>query len=218
MSFSDFLTNPQDWVAYFGYGSLVNDRTRNAQSFGIAGRLKGYRRHWSIWKASSERQAFGFGGIAALSVAPDPTAWIDGLLIFDRRDHLPNVDEREAHYDRLSLNLADFTAEDELPEGIESFIYVGQPAHTDAIDPAFPILQSYVDAVMQGFLHKFGPDGLIRFVEETSGWQMPIVMDRHRPFYPRNITLSGEEEKLVDAAIKAAEASLVPLDGSCHPV
>ena len=203
--------NPQDWVGYFGYGSLVNDDTRNAESFGFAGRLRGYRRRWSIWRASEERRAFGFGGVAALSVTPSRDAFCDGLLIFDRKEHLPHVDEREAMYDRVLIDLDDFQTEHEIPVGLDCYIYVGQPAHTDIVDPNFPILQSYVDAVMQGFLHKFGEAGVGRFVEETDGWQTPIVQDRDRPCYPRSISLTLDEQDLLDQYIAKSGAPLVPL-------
>ena len=205
------LDNPSQWVAYFGYGSLVNDQTRNADSFGFAARLKGYRRRWSIWKASAERKAFGFGGVAALSVYADAQSALDGLLIFDRKDHLPDVDKREAMYDRVPIRLDDLTSGHDVPKGVDCYIYVGQPAHTEESDPAFPMLQSYVDAVMQGFLHKFGEEGVSRFVEETDGWQTHLLLDRSAPFYPRHVTLSEEERGVVDHYTRLSGAPTVPM-------
>lgn len=210
MTMEQLRANPQDWVGYFGYGSLVNDNTRNAESFGVPGRLKGYRRRWSIWKASQERKTFGFGGIAALSVEAKTDAFLDGLLVFDLKSHLPKVDEREDMYDRVKLNLSDFQTDHDLPQGIDCYIYVGQPAHTEKADPAFPILQSYVDAVMQGFIIKFGEKGLARFVEETDGWHTPIVLDREKPFYPRHVSLNAEETALVDRYTQLTGSPLVP--------
>ncbi len=210
MTIEQVLANPEEWVAYFGYGSLVNDKTRNAESFGLAGRLKGYRRHWSIWKASLEREAFGLGGIAALSVSADKEAMIDGLLIFDKKDHLPNVDKREAQYDRLELDLNDFQTEHTIPEGVKTYIYVGRPADVTVSHPDYPILQSYVDAVMQGFIDKFGTEGLNRFVDETSGWETPVVQDRDEPFYPRHVALSATELDLVERALVRAKVNRVP--------
>lgn len=203
--------NPDQWVAYFGYGSLVNDDTRNQDSFGIAGRLPGFRRNWTIWTANGARKMFGFDGIAALSASKDPLSAIDGLLIFDRKDHLPRVDKRESRYDRINLDPGTFETDEKLPEGVDTYIYLGWPADTMQRDPAMPILQSYCDAVMQGFLHKFGEDGLMRFVRETSGWDIPVIMDREQPFYPRHITLSDKERAQVDAALEAASATCVPL-------
>ena len=211
MTIQDLLNHPNDWVGYFGYGSLVNDRTRNADSFGFPGRLQGYRRRWSIWRASEERAAFGFGGVASLSVTPDPSALCDGLLVFDRKDHLPNVDRREAMYDRVPLDLSGFTTGYDLPSGINCYIYVGQPAHTDEVDPAYPILQSYLDAVMQGFLHKFGEPGLARFIAETDNWATPTVLDRESPFYPRYVSLSEDEQMLIDHYSWKTGSPLVPV-------
>ena len=211
MTLEQVRQNPGEWVGYFGYGSLVNDDTRNKESFGFAGRLKGYRRRWSIWSASAERRAFGFGGVAALSVTACKNSYCDGLLIFDRKDHLPKVDEREAMYDRVALDLTDFSASEALPDGIDCYIYVGHAPDTNVIDPHYPILQSYVDAVMQGFLDKFGEEGVARFVDETDGWQTPIVCDRDRPYYPRSVKLSIAEEELIDHYLKLSNAPLVPL-------
>lgn len=202
--------NPDKWVAYFGYGSLVNDRTRNPDSFGIAGRLKGFRRHWTIWSAGPERQLFGFEGVAALSVSEDPTSAIDGLLVFDHKSHLPKVDEREVHYDRTIFDMADFESDEIVPQGVETYIYLGWSADITRLDPSAPILQSYCDAVMQGFLHKFGEQGLTRFIQETEGWDIPVVMDREQPLYPRHVTLSEAERLQVDAALDAANAQRVP--------
>ncbi|SNY93046.1 hypothetical protein SAMN04515647_3319 [Cohaesibacter sp. ES.047] len=212
MTLKDIAANPEDWIGYFGYGSLVNDDTRNPESFGFSGRLKGYRRRWSIWRESAERREFGFGGTAALSVVADPDAYCDGLLVFDLKSHLPQVDVREAMYDRVKLDLSNFSTSDTIPLGLDCYIYVGQPAHTEEVDPAYPILQSYVDAVMQGFLHKFGKPGLDRFVEETEGWKTPIVKDRDRPFYPRSITLTLEEAELLDHYQRLSGAPMVTVD------
>ena len=212
VTFQDVKRNPKDWVGYFGYGSLVNDNTRNLESFGFPGRIKGFRRRWSIWTSSEERRAFGFGGVAALSVVPSKHAQCDGLLIFDHKDHLPQVDKREAMYDRVLIDMKDFMTRHEIPHGVDCYIYVGQPAHTDQVDPAYPILQSYVDAVMQGFYRKFGEEGVERFVAETDGWQTPIVLDRDRPFYPRSVHLTAKEEALIDRFIKDAGSPLVSVE------
>ncbi|WP_316859655.1 gamma-glutamylcyclotransferase family protein [uncultured Cohaesibacter sp.] len=212
MTFERIKTAPEQWVAYFGYGSLVNDRTRNADSFGIPGRLKGYARHWSIWEASPERRAFGLQGAAALSVSPESNAYCDGLLVFDLKEHLPQVDLREAKYERVKLDLADFATDHENPVAIESYIYVGKPALTDEANPKFPILQSYIDAVMQGFLEKFGVEGLQRFVAETDGWHTPILQDRQRPLYPRSVELTLEEEALVDRYVNQSHAPMVSME------
>lgn len=212
MTFEDVIANPDEWVAYFGYGSLVNDKTRNAESFGIAVRLKGYKRHWSVWEASPERKALGLQGAVALSVSPCEEAYCDGLLVFDRKEHLPQVDLREAHYSRVRIKSEDMQSAQPLTDLVDYYIYVGQPALTNASDPKFPILQSYIDAVMQGFLDKFGEAGVKRFVEETEGWHIPVLGDRQRPIYPRSVTLSPEEEIMIDRYVSMSGAPLVDME------
>ena len=212
MTLNDVLANPEEWVAYFGYGSLVNDKTRNAESFGIPVRLKGYRRHWSVWEASPERKALGLLGAAALSVTSDREAYCDGLLVFDRKEHLAQVDLREAHYSRERIRLEDMESEQPLTDRVDCYIYVGQPAFTSGSDPRLPILQSYIDAVMQGFLDKFGEEGAKRFVEETDGWHIPVLQDRDQPIYPRNVALASNEERLIDQLVQATGAPLVRVE------
>ena len=62
------------------------------------------------------------------------------------------------------------------------------------------ILQSYLDAVMQGFLAVHGEAGLRRFLAETHGFvETPIRPDRENPAYPRAVSLSDAERALFDA-------------------
>ena len=44
-----------------------------------------------------------------------------------------------------------------------------------------PVLLSYVDVVVQGYLHEFGEDGVARFFETTDGWNAPMKNDRAEP-------------------------------------
>ena len=78
-----------------------------------------------------------------------------------------------------------------------------------AVDPAdwvpqgdHVILRSYLDVVMQGFLHVFGSDGAAQFVRTTDGWDIPIRDDRAAPIYPRAQVLTAEETALVDALLR----------------
>jgi len=205
------LDNPDQWVAYFGYGSLVNDRTRNLESFGLSGRLKGFRRQWRMRSGYGDTGQPGNEGVTALSVVRDDNAYCDGLLVFDHKDHLPQVDKRETNYDRLSLDLADFDCNFDIPAGVEAYIYIGQPHYTHWAEGAFPVLQSYIDAVMQGFLDKFGHAGLERFISETDGWRVPILQDRHNPIYPRPVLLNASEERLFDQLLQKVGGQPVAL-------
>jgi len=59
-------------------------------------------------------------------------------------------------------------------------------------------LLSYLDVVVQGFVHEFGTAGAKAFFETTDGWDTPVLDDRAAPIYPRAQTLSAEEQALTD--------------------
>jgi hypothetical protein len=66
-----------------------------------------------------------------------------------------------------------------------------------------PILLSYIDVVVQGYLHMHGHDGVAHFFETTDGWDTLILNDRADPIYPRHQTLSAQERDLVDSHLAA---------------
>ena len=61
-----------------------------------------------------------------------------------------------------------------------------------------PILLSYLDVVVQGFLTEFGASGVHRFFETTDNWDLPVADDRAAPLYPRAQKTSPEELRLTD--------------------
>jgi hypothetical protein len=80
------------------------------------------------------------------------------------------------------------------------------PLYVYEADPDLPphrepplILQSYLDAVMQGFLQMHGEEGLRRFFAETEGFETPMLTDRAAPAYPRAVALSAAEAALFDS-------------------
>ena len=111
-----------------------------------------------------------------------------------------------------AFGLKIWESEQPLTDRVDCYIYVGQPAFTSGSDPRLPILQSYIDAVMQGFLDKFGEEGAKRFVEETDGWHIPVLQDRDQPIYPRNVALASNEERLIDQLVQATGAPLVRVE------
>lgn len=178
-------------VAYFGYGSLVNRNTlRTSIVHAVPARLHGWRR---LWRARPDMPGFP---AALLSVRREKGASVDGLLVFDRLDNLPAVDLREVHYDRRSVFPEHVEARAPLPDCL---IFVYEAQHEVPLHPEPPlILQSYLDAVMQGFLIEHGEEGLRRFVRETHHFDTPIYRDRATPAYPRAVTLSTTETSLFD--------------------
>jgi hypothetical protein len=191
-------------VAYFGYGSLVNRAThRTAILHAVPARLKGWRR---IWRPRPDMPGFP---AALLSVRPEPTAFCDGLVVFDRAENLAAVDAREARYRRVALAPDSLETAEPLPDGLPLYLYVAQTDIPPHRQPPM-ILRSYLDAVLQGFLAEHGEAGVHRFLAETEGFETPVHDDRPQPIYPRAVALAAHEAALFDALIArpgAAKAS-----------
>jgi hypothetical protein len=188
-------TSSANLVAYFGYGSLVNRATLRTEILAAyPARLSGYRRVWCGRPAHAPR--FGGIGPAVLTAERCEGAAIDGLLVVDRLENLPAVDERENLYRRNVVAPTDLSFTGDAPElGCPLFVYERDYEPEKGV-AASPILRSYLDAVMQGFLGVFGAGGLRRFVAETDGFALPIHEDRDAPVYPRSITLAEGEAEL----------------------
>lgn len=174
---------------FFGYGSLVNRRTHGyAEAY--AARITGWRR---VWRHTHLRPA------AFLSVEPAPGAEIEGLIAAVPGGDWRALDERETGYDRHPLveGLAHAAT-----RPVAAQIYAVPLHRTDEAGQRQPILLSYLDVVVQGFVTEFGEAGAERFFETTQGWDTPILDDRDRPRYPRAQRLTARERGLVDAALR----------------
>jgi len=184
-------------VAYFGFGSLVNRHTLRTRYVDIIpARLKGWRRHWQARTSVTGEE------VALLSIHRDDACIIDGMIVIDHLENLPQVDEREAGYSRHALTSDDV----ELLSGVklpdQFYVYVANVI--EGADEGGPLLQSYLDAVMQGFRNEYGDEGVSRFVETTVGFQRTILTDRIKPIYPRSVSLDDTEISLFDTALKKA--------------
>jgi hypothetical protein len=182
------------FVAYFGYGSLVNRATLRTDIVDIVpARLVGWRR---IWRPRPDMPGFP---AALLTVRREPDAVCDGVLIIDRATNLAAVDEREARYRRIPLGPQELEISQAFEDGIPAYVYEADPELPPHREPP-AILQSYLDAVMQGFLAIHGEAGLRRFLAETAGFaEIPIRPDREKPAYPRAVTLSDTERAFFDS-------------------
>ena len=177
---------------FFGYGSLVNRHTHDYAQAHPA-KLSGWRR---TWRHTALRP------VAFLTGEPAEGSMIEGLIARVPDDNWTALDKREFAYDRISLSGTDLAHPVTIP--IATQIYtVPEGKHALPIAP-HPILLSYLDAVVQGYLIEFGEDGAQRFFDTTEGWDAPVLNDRHAPRYPRAQVLTKGETAFVDAALATA--------------
>lgn len=178
--------------AFFGYGSLVNVAT-HVYADARPARLHGWRR---VWRHTRLRK------VAFLSVEPDAGAVIDGVIAGVPGADWQALDAREAAYDRHDVSDA------VLHDGPKSptAVYQVSPQHVIPPSPDHPILLSYIDVVVQGYLRLFGAQGVADFFATTSGWDTPIHDDRAAPAYPRSQRLTRAETAVVDAHLARINA------------
>lgn len=174
---------------FFGYGSLVNQRT-HAYPDGRPAHLQGWRR---IWRGTPlAPQAF-------LSVHRSGSGTIDGLVAAVPAQDWAALDLRETGYDRHPI--AGDVSHDLHPEA-EVQVYAVADRHHLPLDES-PILLSYLDVVVQGFLHHYGPEGARAFFATTDGWERTVLDDRQAPQYPRHQVLTEAERAVVDSHLAA---------------
>ncbi|MEX3014157.1 gamma-glutamylcyclotransferase family protein [Gymnodinialimonas hymeniacidonis] len=171
---------------FFGYGSLVNRQT-HAYPDAAQARVKGWRRAW---------QGTRLREVAFLTAVPDSESEISGLIAAVPGADWAALDERERAYARHPV----------VPFGhgkpVEPLvqIYAVEPTHADVGE--HPILLSYLDTVIQGYLSEFGEAGALNFFDTTTGWHLPIVDDRDDPIYPRATVLTMDERAFVDENLR----------------
>lgn len=163
--------------SFFGYGSLVNLATHDYPNARPA-TLPGWRRIWCHAKARP---------VAFLSVHQAPGT-IRGIIADVPNADWTALDARESDYTRHDVS-------DVL--GANTAIYQADPGKTAPPSSGHPILLSYLDVVVQGFLQHYGEQGVADFFATTDGWG-PIKNDRAIPLYPRFQTLSKAETALTD--------------------
>ncbi|KAJ56390.1 hypothetical protein ACMU_05450 [Actibacterium mucosum KCTC 23349] len=178
---------------FFGYGSLVNRATHDYPDIHRA-TIGGWRR---VWHSLAHRD------VAILSVEP-AKGQIDGLIAAVPGQDWAALDQREIQYARHPAPDVIHSA----PGDISAQIYVVEPANI-AATAKHPILLSYLDVVLQGFLREFGVPGAERFFDTTAGWDRPILDDRDKPIYPRHQMLDTEERLFVDLCLSRLSAVVV---------
>ncbi|MEJ6403789.1 gamma-glutamylcyclotransferase family protein [Yoonia sp. 2307UL14-13] len=173
---------------FFGYGSLVNTAT-HAFSDPRPASLPGWRR---VWRATNLREA------AFLSVERHVGAQIHGLVAQVPGNDWTKLDQREAAYIRQDVTGS------VLHNGPSSRTAIYQIADEHLAPTGdHPILLSYLDVVIQGYLRVYGHQGVEAFFDTTDGWHLPVKDDRAAPIYPRHQVLTAAEHALVDRYLAA---------------
>ncbi|KIC10945.1 hypothetical protein RA19_09440 [Leisingera sp. ANG-M1] len=173
---------------FFGYGSLVNTATH---SYGGArpARLRGWRRAWVHT---------GLRDVAFLSAVPCADSAIDGLIAEVPGADWAALDEREFAYERLP---ATDQVQHDAAGAPEISVYAVAPEKQNGVTDRHPVLLSYLDVVLQGYLQVFGEAGVKEFIATTDGWEASVLNDRAAPRYPRHQVLSAQERDLFDSLI-----------------
>ena len=181
---------------FFGYGSLVNVSTHHTPWSTQATTLKGWRRAWS-----NRTSVASLGTVVSLTAYPCQGCQIDGLLaVVPSQADWDVLAVREAGYDRIQLQADVFTPN--ASSNGDYYVYQTQPQNRGAAVDGHVILQSYIDAVLQGYLHVFGENGVQRFIDTTDGWDGEIHNDRDKPKYPRSVVLTDDERKFIDEVLE----------------
>ena len=170
---------------FFGYGSLVNVSTHVYGRHAPA-RLDGWRR---VWRHTPIRD------MAFLTAESCDGVWVDGLIAAVPGADWAALDDREQGYDRVPV-AAGITHQAE-DAGEIAVYHIPADKHGPA-DESRPILLSYLDVVVQGYLQVFGATGGHHFFDTTAGWTGPVLDDRAEPLYPRAQVLSADETRFVD--------------------
>lgn len=194
-----------DWL--FGFGSIINTATHapwlkaaNNEDQeveplpGIVVTLKsnfGYQRCWNF------RSTTGFTALGLISIqnhrttGDDTDLGINGVVFRIERKMIPKFDVREVGYDRIRIPV-EYLKVEEYPDRPESnmrrsnlkltsedriWIYVPQPSQCSLADENFPLLQSYVDTVLQGCLEWGGEKMVEDFILSTGGWSTFFLND-----------------------------------------
>jgi hypothetical protein len=176
---------------FFGYGSLVNRATHD-YPHATSAVLSGWRRAW----VHTSRRPYAY-----LSATPAEGAEISGLIAAVPDADWTALDLREIAYERLPLK--DGLRHDH-PAARDVAIYSVPHEARRQVTETHPILLSYLDVVLQGYLREFGEDGAERFIDTTDGWDAPVLDDREAPIYPRHQPLTPAERGFIDAALSAA--------------
>ena len=145
---------------------------------------------------------------------PDADSTIDGLIAAVPNQDWQALDIREGAYDRVA---AAHQVTHTLAHQPDIAVYSIPHGKHGAPTEKHPVLLSYIDVVVQGYLTEFGESGAARFFATTDGWDAPVINDRHAPLYPRHCMLTGDERRFVDAELGRLSVKVLDQPPVCDP-
>jgi hypothetical protein len=177
----------------FGYGSLINSASRNSTALkpvaAIPARVSaafGYIRCWC------DRSPSGFTALGLRRPEVGETAMtVNGVIYPVEGDDMAAFDGRETGYRRVEVPPEQIEAVSwrRLPEHGKVWVYVpvshGREPGVDlpAADSGFPLLESYIDVVLEGGM-EYGVDYATEIILTTTDWSVYWLNDRELPRRP----------------------------------
>ncbi len=192
-------------IGVFAYASLVNGKSASetlgrAIGPGTVADLYGFRRSWSVARNNREsektfaRVSDGWvpDHVLLLNAAKaEPKDHLNGVIYTVAEPELKRLEEREKRYrlvevrDRLTYRQENFESGD-VPPFTEVHTFTGRPDHLICLPPPNScVLESYLDAVLEGFKQLGGHE--LEIYHETT--------DDHEVDVLRTELISGEVEE-----------------------
>lgn len=175
---------PKEFI--FGYGSLINTPSREATGRGridaVSARVSpdfGYVRSWVA------RSSSGFTALGLRPATPgEAPSSINGVVFPVDGESLPRFDRRESGYDRVVVprSVIEGVSWQGLPPDGVIWAYVPKSITAASAPPLFPdanhpLVQSYVDLVLEGTL-EYGAEFARELVATTFDWGRFWLNDR----------------------------------------
>ena len=139
----------------------------------------GYKRKWNF------RSSTGFTALGVVKDA-DNADDINGILFQIPHEEISNFDRREVGYERVKVPLDCLEFDNTMNDTCTQFtmqpddniwIYIPLQSHTLYADENHPLLQSYVDTVLQGCI-EWGEESMAeQFILTTGGWSTYYLND-----------------------------------------
>ncbi|KAL3916266.1 MAG: hypothetical protein SGILL_005253 [Bacillariaceae sp.] len=141
----------------------------------------GYERLWNF-RSSTGFTALGVSKAKSTQAASE----INGVLFQVTQAMMPGFDRREVGYEKVRIPLECCQADDgdnaplwykQLGPKDRLWLYVPLASSCKAADENHPLLQSYVDTVLQGCLEWGGETVADTFIQTTGGWSTYFLND-----------------------------------------